>query len=102
MRLPGGGELAAYAAYLFAPRDGGLDVFFDEAPLRLFQSFALYEDGDVWRGESQHLCAPDQYCSRLAVYPHGGWSLDHTVTGPRKGYISQTSYRRADEPHQQL
>lgn len=94
MRLPGGGEVDAYADYLLATIDGRLTLLFPETPPRLFQSFALSDAGDHLAAESLHDCAPDRYRSRIAFQPDDTWSLSHHVTGPRKAYVSTTRYRR--------
>lgn len=93
MALPGGGELAAYAAYVFDLEGGALRMHFAEQPPRLFQTFALSTDEDALVADSVHSCPPDTYRSRIAFSPDGAWALIHTVSGPRKAYVSVTRYR---------
>ena len=94
MQLPGGGELASYADYLFTQQGGRLSLLFREEPPRLFQSFDLQARHGTLEAKSIHDCPPDLYRSRIAFQSDGTWSLQHAVTGPRKAYVSVTRYIR--------
>ena len=72
---------------------GGFAVRFVESG-ELFHRVLLVQDGDVLRGEAEHLCGADLYASTYEI-GDGGFAVRHRVKGPRKEYVMRTVYRRA-------
>ncbi len=91
LHLPDGTELHAERSYIFAPRDGGFAVYFDEKPMRLFHEIMLDDHG---RGAAEHMCGDDLYRSIYTFHDHGGFTISHHVTGPKKEYEMVTEYVR--------
>ena len=88
------GTFAFTRSYLYRLRPAGLDIFFDEVPMRLFQSVDLTETPTGLTGTGQHFCAPDTYQSTYAFTLPTAFAIVHTVTGPRKSYVSHTLFKR--------
>jgi len=95
LKLQNGTELEAEREYVFRKRDRGFEVFFKEAPLRLFHAIELAaSDGGVLSGSAGHLCRPDHYQSTYTFRGDGGFVIRHVVSGPRKDYTMITNYMR--------
>lgn len=94
VRLASGASFAAERSYLFQQRPTGFAVFFVEQPPRLFHEVALTQAGDVLAGDARHLCKADLYLSRYQFRADGRFSVRHDVSGPRKDYVLETTYRR--------
>lgn len=94
IRLADGKEFDGHREYLFERAPGGFDVFFAEQPPRLFHRIAIVRDGDALAGSATHLCTPDTYDSSYRFLGDGTFVIRHTVLGPRKDYLSATTFRR--------
>ena len=92
--LAGGASFAAERAYLYRQRPTGFAVFFMEDPPRLFHAVALTPRCDALVGDARHLCAADLYLSHYEFCADGTFSTRHDVSGPRKNYALETTYRR--------
>ncbi|MGN6571533.1 MAG: DUF6314 family protein [Pseudolabrys sp.] len=97
LRLSSGHESAAERKYIYRQCEGGLAVFFDERPPRLFHEVALIGDaGGGLHGAAEHVCVDDLYVTDYQFEPDGGFRIRHRVRGPRKDYTMVTFYRRID------
>jgi hypothetical protein len=94
IRLADGQTFEGHRDYLFERGPAGFSVLFAEDPPRLFHGIALLRDGDALAGSARHLCAADQYDSRYRFLADGSFVVEHTVYGPRKDYLSRTTFRR--------
>ncbi|MCA6123545.1 hypothetical protein J6500_16820 [Bradyrhizobium sp. WSM 1704] len=94
LRLPNGTELQAQREYIFRTCAGGFDVFFKEAPPRLFHRIALHGAVEL-TGDASHLCNLDTYRSTYSFRPDGQFTIRHVVSGPRKDYTMTTVYSRS-------
>ena len=95
--LASGSEFDATREYIYAPRQHGFSVYFQEDPPRLFHDVVLVAgQGGEWLGEADHPCGEDHYRSFYRFLPDGSFVIRHVVTGPRKGYTMVTNYSRAE------
>lgn len=93
-RFPDGNEFNGFREYLFERTPCGFIVSFAEIPPRLFHTVKIFEADGVLVGKTSHLCIADQYDSQYTFRPDGCFEVEHTVTGPRKNYISRAIYAR--------
>lgn len=91
-RLDSGESLSARQSYLYEAVEGGFTVRFVESG-ELFHRVLLVQDGEISRGEAEHLCGADLYASAYH-FRKGGFAVRHAVKGPRKDYVVRTVYRR--------
>jgi hypothetical protein len=90
--------------YIFKPSLSNWTIYFEETPLRVFQSFDFYLDLnldlslDVYpkRSRSSHVCGADLYESALEIMSSQRFELVHLVKGARKNYVSETVYEKLD------
>lgn len=94
LTLPGGRHFDAERRYIFRASPGGFSVFFAETPERLFHRIVLVSASDGLRGEAVHPCRDDSYVSTYEFRRDGSFIIRHDVSGPAKGYRSQTIYAR--------
>ncbi|MFD0609611.1 DUF6314 family protein [Bradyrhizobium sp. GCM10027634] len=95
LKLLTGTELEAEREYVFHGHGRGFDVFFKEAPPRLFHTVELVASDDgALNGSADHLCGFDRYQSTYTFRPEGSFVIRHAVSGPRKDYTMVTTYRR--------
>jgi hypothetical protein len=94
VRLANGASFATERAYVFRRRPAGFAVFFMEHPPQLFHDVALTQAGDRLVGDARHLCKADLYLSRYEFCADGSFATRHDVSGPRKDYVLETTYRR--------
>ncbi|MET3927104.1 DUF6314 family protein [Devosia sp. 2618] len=90
------GSFAFNRSYLYQVRADGFEVFFDEAPPRLFQRVDLTETAHGLTGSGHHLCPPDIYDSRYEFHLPNRFLIVHAVDGPRKAYVIRTEFKRQD------
>ena len=98
LRLLDGRAFDAHREYLYQRRPNGFAVLFAERPPRLFHEIALQPgdaDGTAWTGTAAHQCSADLYDSHYRFLTDGGFTLRHTVRGPRKDYVSLTRFSAA-------
>jgi len=93
LRLDSGESLPARQSYLYEAVAGGFAVRFVESG-ELFHRVLLVQDGDVLRGEAEHLCGADLYASTYEI-GGDGFAVRHRVKGSRKDYVMRTVYQRA-------
>ena len=94
IRLADGKEFDSHREYLFERAPGGFAVFFAEQPPRLFHGIVIVREGDALAGSATHLCTPDTYDSSYRFLGDGSFVIRHTVHGPRKDYLSATTFKR--------
>ena len=92
------GLFDAERRYGFRSLPAGFSVWFAEHPARLFHEIELVARGNALIGDAVHLCGEDRYCSQYVFRGDGTFTTIHAVTGPRKNYVLQTTYRRDSEP----
>lgn len=88
LRMPGQPEMKGTRRYLWLDAGNRISVHFDDE--RYFHTLNL----GLSQSRDHHDCPPDSYD---AVYDFTGWpvwSVDWTVSGPRKAYEMKTEYRR--------
>lgn len=89
-----GQKLAFSRRYLYRFEGGSMDVFFDEAEPRLFQSVELTASDGQITGQGFHNCPPDVYVSNYRFLLPTWFSIVHRVDGPRKSYSIETDFIR--------
>jgi hypothetical protein len=94
VRLPDGKEFDGFRDYFFERAVNGFTVLFAETPMRIFHRITVTVDIGKMVGTASHLCIADQYDSRYTFHADGGFAIEHTVNGPRKGYVSHTEFTR--------
>ncbi|NIZ09837.1 DUF6314 family protein [Pseudooceanicola sp. HF7] len=88
MRI-GAQSLQAERSYLWQAAGPMIAVRFSDG--RFFHDF----DPLAERPQARHDCAPDLYRVTYDFSAWPDWSSSWKVSGPRKDYLMQTSYRRA-------
>lgn len=80
-------------SYRYIYKEGAIQVLYADGPDdgKLFQ---VLEFEDKTRAQAQHLCGQDLYQSRYEFYLPDSFSITHTVTGPKKDYVSDTIFKR--------
>lgn len=81
--------------YIYRDEPGGLAIYFDENPLRLFQIILFTAVGDILEGSATHLCLRDIYNSHYQMRFPDTFQILHQVEGPRKSYTINTVYKRS-------
>jgi hypothetical protein len=94
--LESGQRLTGTRRYHYRRTQSGLDILFAETQ-RLFQSLQFRPDGNNLVAEASHDCAMDRYCSQYILHAADCFTVLHTVSGPRKKYISTTEFLRICE-----
>jgi len=94
LRLPDGQLIDAERRYVFEEHADGFSVWFAETPPRLFHRVVLGHGGSSLMGEATHLCGDDRYDGRYEFHSDGSFAVQHAVTGLRKRYSINTTYRR--------
>jgi hypothetical protein len=94
IRLAGGKAFDGHREYLYERSPGGFAVLFAEAPPRLFHRVEIVRDGEALVGSAAHLCVADHYDSIYTFLGDGSFVIAHAVHGPRKDYLSRTTFRR--------
>ncbi len=86
--MPGQAGFHATRRYTWREVPGAIQVYFDDG--RYFHSF----DPNAAAPEDRHWCDPDTYEARYSFEYWPLWQADWRVRGPRKDYVSRTSYSR--------
>ena len=95
LELADGGALQASRHYVFKLEAQKIGVYFDETPLRLFHALHFAVDAaGLPVALADHRCGNDWYRSIFAWRSRDEFTMTHRVSGPRKGYIMTTDYRR--------
>lgn len=92
IRLGTGAPMPAERRYLWQPRDGTIEVLFEDG--RFFHAF----DPSAAGPEARHDCAPDLYHVRYDFTGWPAWRATWQVEGPRKAYRMESLHRRGDGP----
>ncbi|SEP70377.1 hypothetical protein SAMN05216548_101298 [Faunimonas pinastri] len=94
LALEGGGRFHSARSYVYARRENGLAVFFEDG-VSLFHEVNLSGPGEIASGTAEHLCRADTYRTRYDFEPGGArFTVTHRVTGPRKDYVMRSTYTR--------
>lgn len=93
--LDSGQRLHATRSFLFRALNEGFSVHFDDERASLFQEVCVTRVETLLIGQADHQCLEDRYSSVYEFSQDGTFSILHAVRGPRKDYISRTSFRRA-------
>ena len=85
LSLAGGYKMQANRSYIWSPREGGFDVFFEDG--RFFHHIPLLP-----KAEASHWCDPDQYevSYDFSLWPE--WRSTWRVNGPRKNYVMTSKF----------
>ena len=87
--LPGGATLNASRRYMMSEEADHIAVFFND--MRPFHAIPL----GVARPEANHDCPPDTYAVSYDFSNLDVWRASWSVSGPRKSYVMNTRYTRA-------
>ncbi len=99
LRLPDGTELEGSNRYIYALRDGAIDVTFADggnAGVHFIDIPFSPAQAGVWPLQSagRHLCRLDQYDAIFRLESPDRYTMTYVVCGPRKGYVSHSVYTR--------
>ena len=94
VRLVHGQAVKAHRDYRFERAPRGFNVLFAEVTPRLFHRIELAREDTALTGAAAHLCAPDTYDSSYQFLADGSFVIRHAVRGPRKDYVSTTTFSR--------
>jgi hypothetical protein len=102
VRLANGTTMTGTQSYRYKrlpPPANGFEVLFGDTG-ELFErlDFRSEADGSL-RADAEHFCEPDRYVSRFVLDAQDRLTVQHAVTGPTKGYVVRTVYRRASRSH---
>ncbi len=89
-----GSEFAGSQVYLIRRMTEGFELRFAETDT-LFQKLRFTRDETRLRATALHSCGEDRYASKCVLGPGRSFSIQHTVLGPRKRYVSVTHLREA-------
>ena len=90
-----GAVFAGSQRYVVRRLDDGFVLCFAEAGA-VFEEVRFAAGGDgVLRAEARHLCGEDWYRSAFEVGPGRQFRIRHAVSGPRKQYVSETTFSAA-------
>ena len=92
--LASGKTLTGGCSYRHQRTEAGLDIYF-AGTRQLFQSLRFRPREDELIAESRHQCGLDLYSSEYVLRVGEGFTVRHTVCGPRKSYVSTTEFRRS-------
>ena len=99
--LDNGTVLAGENSYVYALRDGDIEVSFASGPSRgvHFIDIALPEDQPdtlPLASADRHLCRLDTYDANFRMETPVAFTMTYTVRGPTKAYVSHSDYQRLD------
>ena len=92
--LESGKTLLGRCSYRHRRMEDGFVILFAETSY-VFQTLQFHPLGEDLIAEAQHACALDLYCSEYVLRANGGFTIRHSVRGPRKNYVIATELRRA-------
>lgn len=93
LRISDGNLISATRQWIWKFSDDGLQIFFDEEPLRLYHQLRPTESGGTWTAEGYHDCAPDIYSGEYR-FSLNKITIRQDVMGPRKDYQIISNYSR--------
>ena len=101
LTLDGGMTLQGENSYVYALRNGVIDVSFAEGRSRgmHFIDIALPDetfDGTTIVSSDRHHCRLDTYDATFHMEDAGHFTMTYTVSGPTKDYVSHSTFRRLD------
>ncbi|MCH2093801.1 MAG: DUF6314 family protein [Rhodobacteraceae bacterium] len=88
LMLPGQSAVHATRTYTWRASPGGVRVFFSDGGY--FHAF----DPDATCSSDRHWCDPDTYVATYSFLQWPVWQADWRVQGPRKDYLSRSTYSR--------
>lgn len=97
LKLITGATLKGKRKYYFSANRNKLEIYFFENPKTLFQSFELNLKGNALSGKAIHQCGSDHYESEYIFEANGRFRITHKVRGPKKIYVSKTTYSRINK-----
>lgn len=93
--LSEGRTLKGYQHYIYRlEEDNKLNVYFEDG-VRLFHSVDCISEGDSVEHKASHYCQPDTYTTSY-FFGDIVFQIEHTVRGPKKDYISRTTYHKIE------
>nr|WP_294516239.1 DUF6314 family protein [uncultured Rhodopila sp.] len=100
--LDNGTVLDGENSYVYALRNGDIEVSFTDGPSRgkQFIDISLPADNNVVFpivSADRHLCRLDTYEATFRLENPDRFSVTYVVRGPKKGYVSRSAYRRAGQ-----
>ncbi len=93
LKLNTGPTLQAEQQYLYERTATGFTIHFIPSG-KLFLDLSFEPEAEGWHAAAHHDCEPDIYHSEYRFEGDRTLNIRHIVTGPRKDYIIQTTYRR--------
>jgi hypothetical protein len=99
--LDNGTVLDGENSYIYALRNGDIEISFTDGPSRgkQFIDISLPADHPVdfpIVSADRHLCRLDTYEATFRLENPDSFSMTYVVRGPKKGYVSRSAYRRAE------
>ena len=92
VRTDGGAQFTGSQRYVLRQNALGFVLCFAQTGA-VFQELRFVADADgSLRAEAVHRCAEDEYASAYVLGPGRVFSVRHAVRGPRKAYVSTTSF----------
>lgn len=93
--LSEGKTLNGYQHYIYRFQDDNkVDVYFADG-VRLFHSLECSALDNKPEHQATHYCQPDTYTTSYFFYDTM-FQIEHRVNGPKKDYISRTTYTKID------
>ncbi len=91
--LAEGKKLNGHQRYIYRlENDNQLNVYFNESE-RLFHSVECISLKNGVEHKASHYCQPDTYITSY-VWGVSSFQIEHRVSGPKKDYISRTTYNK--------
>lgn len=99
LALPNGATYRSRRSYVYSKLPDGFTVWFNEPEPRLFHQVRLAAVHAGVEGSALHKCGKDLYRTAYRFEADGSFVIRHDVTGPKKGYVSITTYRPDRQAH---
>jgi dimethylaniline monooxygenase (N-oxide forming) len=101
LTLDDGGSFPGENGYVYALRNGVIEISFAEGPSRGVRFIDISLPGDQSGmlpiiSEDRHLCRLDTYDATFHMARSGEFRMTYVVHGPKKAYVSRSIYRRLD------
>jgi len=89
-----GTKFNGYQHYIYRLEDEKLNVYFD-GDYRLFHSVDFSDSKNRHEHKASHYCQSDTYTTSY-FFGDSVFQIEHRVNGPKKDYISRTTYNKID------
>jgi dimethylaniline monooxygenase (N-oxide forming) len=101
LTLDSGAVLRGENGYVYSLRNGNVEVSFADGPSRgmHFIDISLPDDRPnvlPVASVDRHQCRLDTYDATFNMETSAAFEITYTVRGPKKGYVSRSTYRRLD------